>query len=217
MPYASQKSLRFAVAGLSLGALVLVGCSGSAPSFQSAKYVPPIPRTNFLRAGQPAIPTTMARGPGARNAGPMGHGASGAGMAATSRMPIDLPTVMRLASGRNLDVRVVREELREAHFEMVNANWWLLPNIRPSVRFQNIDGNVQGTLGRIWNVDKNNTFAGAGIYVDWEVGESIFEQLAAPIFASFSKAMPFAWKSPSTKSRPRPSRSTAFLMARSSS
>lgn len=175
MPNASQKSLRLAVTGLSLTALVLVGCSSNAPGaagLQSAKYVPPVRQTNFVRAGQAA-----SSDQGATYAG--GRTASGAGMAATSQMPVDLPTVMRLASGRNLDVSLVREELRESHFEMVNANWWLLPNIRPSVRFQDLNGNAQNTPGRILDVDKNNTFAGAGIYVDWEVGDSIFEQLAA--------------------------------------
>ncbi len=113
--------------------------------------------------------------------------ASGVGHADISRKPVDLPTVMRLASGRNLDVQLVREELREAHADMVSAGWWALPTIRPAVRFNWIDGNVQGTSGNIVDVDKRNAFAGAGVYLDWELGDALFEQLAAKQRANASR------------------------------
>jgi len=121
------------------------------------------------------MPTLLA----ATAARPEGDTASGVGRADIGRKPVDLPTVMRLASGRNLDVRLVRQRLHEAHAEMVGAGWWALPTIRPAARFNWVDGNVQATEGAIKDVDKQNAFAGAGVFVDWELGDALFEQLAA--------------------------------------
>lgn len=96
-----------------------------------------------------------------------------------TRMPVDLPTVLRLASGRSYDVRIVREEMRAAHREAAHAGQWLVPSARVGFRYNRIDGNVQSTEGRIVDVDKENTFGGARVRLDWEIGDGIYNALAA--------------------------------------
>jgi len=170
-------AVRLGAVSLILAAGVFLGCSGSGSrtSPRSVAYIPP---TSYTPAGVGA--TYAPGGSNIRYVASAGtRTASGAGYAATSRMPVDLPTVMRLVSGQNLDVSLVRRELREAHAELRYAKQWWLPNVSPTLRYENINGNVQGTLGGIFDVNKTNAFAGAGIYGDWEVGESIFMALAA--------------------------------------
>lgn len=155
-----------------LAALLVVGLGTSGCSSDDG----------YTRPATGAAPYLLADAPPAA-----GRPASGVGEAEGARRPVDLPSVLRLASGRNLDVRLVRERLRQAHAEKVQAGWWALPSVRPGVRFNKVDGSVQGTEGGIVDVDKKNAFAGAGVYVDWELGEAIFEQLAATQRASASR------------------------------
>ncbi|MDA1195296.1 MAG: TolC family protein [Planctomycetota bacterium] len=152
--------------GLALTVGLAAGCSGGGASAPAgAASGPPMP-------SYAALPT--------RSMAPSTYGvASGAGASDPTTQAVDLPTVMRLAAGRNLDVQIVRERLRESHAQMVHAGWWMLPTIRPGVRFNSVDGNVQSTEGAIVDVNKRNAFAGAGVYVDWEIGDALFDQLAA--------------------------------------
>ncbi len=97
----------------------------------------------------------------------------------TGRMPIDLPTAMRLASEGNLNAQYVREKVREAHAHRVQAGQWWLPTIKAGVRFNRIDGEVQGTEGNVVTVHKENLWGGVGIKAHWELGEGKFRELAA--------------------------------------
>ncbi len=150
------------------------GCSGSdAPADRMGMPDRALPATaTYRHAGERSYAARAAR------ANPYA-GASGASAAATSQYPIDLPTVLRLASGQNLDVVFVRQKVREAHAEMQQAGQWIVPVIRPSTRFQRVDGNVQGTQGGVFDVSKNNAFLGGAVYADWELSETIFNQLSA--------------------------------------
>ncbi len=127
------------------------------------------------------IPASLARGGVASQAPAVNDDAPAVGVAqaAEGRMPVDLPTVLKLAVGRNLDVRIVKETAREAHAEMVRAGQWILPTVRLPIRYQHVDGNVQATEGRIVDVTKDNVFLGASVYADWELGDAIYDQLAA--------------------------------------
>ena len=98
---------------------------------------------------------------------------------ASGRMPIDLPTAMRLASNGNLSAQFVREKVREAHAMRVQAGQWWLPTIKAGVRLSRIDGKVQGTEGDVVTVHKENLWGGAGIRAHWEIGEGKFRELAA--------------------------------------
>lgn len=149
-----------------------------APDGTRRRNTPRQTRPRNTRTGGYAAPGSEIRTASARSSR-SSRSASGAGYAATGRMPVDLPTVMRLVSGRNLDVTMVRQELREAHAELRYAKRWWLPNVSPTLRYNDANGNEQNTQGAIFDVNKTNAFGGAGVYGDWEVGESIFTALAA--------------------------------------
>ena len=110
-------------------------------------------------------------------------------------LPVDLPTVVRLASKGNIDVQLWREKVREAHAKAIQAGQWYLPVLRPGIRYERVDGNVQGTEGNIVDVGKENVFVGAGIHAKWELGEGPYQALAARQRTQASRA---AWRAERT-------------------
>ncbi len=102
-----------------------------------------------------------------------------AGPLAGGLLPVDLPTVLRLARAQNLDVQIVREGVRAAHARYAQDRVWFLPTLRVPLRFDRTDGRVQATEGEIVDVDKQSAFAGAALVLDWEPGERAFESLAS--------------------------------------
>ena len=107
--------------------------------------------------------------------------ASKEGDALTQRGPVrvDLPTVLRLARDRSLDVALVRERLAEARGRELSAVQRLFPWVTVGARFVVHDGDTQATEGEFVNVDKQNAFLGVGPALQWEPGEAAFAILAA--------------------------------------
>jgi outer membrane protein TolC len=179
-----------AALGLVFAGLVLGGCSGT--STNKGTGDPMLPATARGSSSMTVTQAAMAATPAgatvaqARRTHPR-SAPYGVGRAEPTVTAVDLPTVLRLATGRNLDVQVVREKLREAHADMVHAGWWALPTIRPNVRFSHVRGNEQNNPGVILDVNKDKAYAGAGVFVDWEIGEALFDQLAAQQRACASK------------------------------
>ena len=134
-------------------------------------------------------PVPGAAGPGSTVCVPADVPRGGGGM------PVDLPTVIRLAAKGNVDVQLVREKVREAHARHLQAGQWYLPVVRPGLRYQRIDGNVQATEGAIVDVGKQNLFAGAGVTMKWELGEGPYQELAAFQRSQASRA---AWRAERT-------------------
>ncbi len=94
-------------------------------------------------------------------------------------LPIDLPTVLRLAGASNLDVAYVREKIHEAYAraEMAEERFW--PTLGPELGFRRHDGLTQATDGAFVDVDKQQAFAGARARLRWDVGEAVFAALGA--------------------------------------
>lgn len=92
---------------------------------------------------------------------------------------IDLPTVMRLAGANSLDVAWVREKVHEAHARRTLATERFLPTVGGTLSYKRHEGETQATDGTFVDVDKQATFGGGQGTLSWQLGEAVYETLAA--------------------------------------
>lgn len=94
-------------------------------------------------------------------------------------LPIDLPTVLRLAGCDNLEVQFACTVLEEAEAHTLQAKMQFLPSLYPQFSNKWHSGRAQNTNGSFINVNKQSTQYGGGAVLDWHLGETIFQTLAA--------------------------------------
>jgi outer membrane protein TolC len=94
-------------------------------------------------------------------------------------LPIDLPTVLRLAGGDALEVRLANERVAEARARTLAADMQFLPSIQPNFVNRWHSGRTQAVNGPFLDVDKQNSQLGVSAYGEWRIGESLFQSLAA--------------------------------------
>lgn len=92
---------------------------------------------------------------------------------------IDLPTALRLAGARNLDVKIARERLAEARGARESALEKFFPSAAPGITYRRHDNLIQNTEGVIEDVHKQNFAPGATITAQADIGDAIFKSLAA--------------------------------------
>jgi outer membrane protein TolC len=93
--------------------------------------------------------------------------------------PIDLPTALRLASARNLDVQIARQRLDQAKANHTSAVEQFFPWITPGAGFNRHEGNIQAVDGTILDVDKQSYTAGVAFTAQVNVGDAIYKSLAS--------------------------------------
>ena len=113
------------------------------------------------------------------------------------KMPIDLPTALRLANAQNLQVALAREQIRQAlaRVEAARALW--LPSIRGGLNYNRHEGSIQQVDGRQFNTSRGAFYSGLGagvygagtpmvpgIYASFHLTDALFEPLAARQFAA---------------------------------
>jgi len=91
--------------------------------------------------------------------------------------PIDLPTTLRLAGARNLDVQLARAMVDEAHANYVSAIEGFLPSLVPSASYLNHTGRDQRVESPLIDVTKHNESEGVYANAQIPVGEAIFHSL----------------------------------------
>lgn len=95
-------------------------------------------------------------------------------------IPIDLPTVLRLAGSDTLDVQFAAERLKEAQAQRLGADMQFLPTITPQFNNRWVFGNVQATTGEFEHVHhKQSTLEGVDASLDERLGENVYAALAA--------------------------------------
>ena len=94
-------------------------------------------------------------------------------------MPIDLKTVLKLAGSSNLDVAEINARYELAVAQQIEAKEWILPTISPGLHLTSFNGFVQTTDGTFLDVDKNSFWAGVNVTADWDLGNSVYNYLAA--------------------------------------
>ena len=98
----------------------------------------------------------------------------------TNALPIDLPTALRLAGARNLDVQIARENLHEAQANRQSAVEHFFPWVAPGIGYHRRDGVAQASpSGQISDANYQSWTPGATAVAQLNLGNSIYTTLAA--------------------------------------
>jgi len=94
--------------------------------------------------------------------------------------PIDLPTALRLAGARNLDVQIARERLAEAQASKQSAVEQFFPWITPGISYHRRDGVAQAVpSGVISDAHFQSYSPGVSLTAQISLGDAIYNSLAA--------------------------------------
>jgi outer membrane protein TolC len=94
--------------------------------------------------------------------------------------PIDLPTALRLAGARNLDVQIARERLNEAQAGRQSAVEQFFPWIAPGITYHRRDGVAQAVpSGVISDAHYQSYSPGVSLTAQIVLGDAIYNSLAA--------------------------------------
>jgi outer membrane protein TolC len=94
--------------------------------------------------------------------------------------PIDLPTVLRLAGARNLDVQIAREGLKEAQANHQTALEQFMPSLTPGLTYHQRDGMAQAVpAGTVSDTHFQSYAPGGTVAAQVVLGDSIYQALAA--------------------------------------
>lgn len=96
-----------------------------------------------------------------------------------AEQPISLPTVLRLAGAKNLDVKLAAERVAEAQAQHEAAWMQWFPYVTPGVAFRRHEGNIQTVDGQIIDADKQSLTLGAAVTMQLEAGETYYKNLIA--------------------------------------
>jgi outer membrane protein TolC len=94
-------------------------------------------------------------------------------------LTIDLPTALRLAGARNLDIQLAREEFAEAHAAEESAIERFFPWLVPGMTYRRHDNLIQNTEGVIEEVHKQSYAPGGTVLAQTDIGDAIFKSLEA--------------------------------------
>ena len=93
--------------------------------------------------------------------------------------PLDLHTLLRLAGTRPLAIEVARAQAQAAAADETRALSRFVPSLRPQLAFFRHQRRLQNTQGAFLDVDKQNTFGGAGLDLQVNVADAWYDHLAA--------------------------------------
>lgn len=105
---------------------------------------------------------------------------------------IDLPTALKLAGARSLDIQIARERLAEARANYEGTLWQFFPWISPGAGYRRHDDLTQDVAGNIVNANKESYTVGPVISAQIDLGDAIFKNLASK---QFVKAADFGLES----------------------
>src|SRR5213596_4166319 len=94
-------------------------------------------------------------------------------------LTIDLPTALRLAGARNIDIQLAREKVAEASAAEESAIERFFPWIAPGVTYRRHDNLIQNTEGLIEEVHKQSYAPGGVVAAQTDIGDAIFKSLEA--------------------------------------
>jgi outer membrane protein TolC len=114
--------------------------------------------------------------------------ATSALLAAQAPSTIDLPTALRLAGAKNLDVEIAREKVNEARAAHDTARARYFPWVAPSLVFRKHDDRVQNVEGRVFDADKKSTAAALAINAQLDLGETYYQNLVAKQIVRLNEA-----------------------------
>src|SRR5438105_2399932 len=100
---------------------------------------------------------------------------------------IDLPTVLRLAGANNINLAIVRQALVQAKAANESATFAMLPWLSAGVGTSSHHGAVQDVNGNVFDADKHADTTAVGVQAQLNLGDAIFQKLAASQLESFAE------------------------------
>jgi outer membrane protein TolC len=94
-------------------------------------------------------------------------------------LTIDLPTTLRLAGARNIDIQLAREKFAEARAAEESAIERFFPWVAPGVTYRRHDNLIQNTEGLIEEVHKQSYAPGGTVAAQTDLGDAVFRSLEA--------------------------------------
>jgi outer membrane protein TolC len=95
------------------------------------------------------------------------------------RLEIDLPTAIRLADERNLDVAIFLARVEAANARLTQARLEAVPSIRVGATEDRHEGTIQETSGNVVDIDRAARFRGVTAGVGIDIADAIFAPLVA--------------------------------------
>lgn len=94
-------------------------------------------------------------------------------------LPINLPTALKLAGARSMDVAIASERIQQASAQHQQAKYAWLPTITMGADYLRHDGRYQEAGGGIINPSRTSFMAGGGVNAIFTPADAIFAPLAA--------------------------------------
>src|SRR6266705_1244484 len=107
------------------------------------------------------------------------HFAPNAFGAESKLLTIDLPSALRLAGARNIDIQLAREKFAEAQAAEESTIERFFPWVAPGVTYRKHDNLIQNTEGLIEEVHKQSYAPGGTLTAQTEIGDATFKSLEA--------------------------------------
>jgi outer membrane protein TolC len=96
-----------------------------------------------------------------------------------NRLEIDLPTAVRLADERNLDVAIFLARIEATNARLTQARLTAVPSIRVGTTEDRHEGTIQETSGNVVDIDRAARFRGATAGLSFDIADAIFRPLVA--------------------------------------
>jgi outer membrane protein TolC len=94
-------------------------------------------------------------------------------------LPINLPTALKLAGARPLDIAAAAARIRLAAAELQRAQVLWLPTVYLGADYFRHDGQLQDVAGNVFGTSKTSVMFGAGPFAVFAISDALFEPLAA--------------------------------------
>jgi len=94
--------------------------------------------------------------------------------AASSAMPIDLPTALRLADASNPMIAFAQARVRQAYAQLEQANVLYLPNITSGFTYLRHDGQIQRAPGEIITTSRSSIAVFGGPSARFDLADALF-------------------------------------------
>lgn len=174
------------VAALRIGCGVSLACvlwtqawAGQSPAVAqapvAAQNAPAVARAPAVAAN---VPDVVPNAPAAQ-ATPAAARRTPTAASDADTLTIDLPSALRLAGARNLDIKLAEQRLAEATASHKMAIESFFPSVSPGIAYRGHDNAIQDVIGDIQDVHKQSYAPGVTIVVQTDVGDAIFKSLAA--------------------------------------
>ncbi len=77
---------------------------------------------------------------------------------------LDLPTILGMIRGENLEINLAQEKIREAYARQLSANVLWLPSLQLGVSYNKHEGTLQASDGQIIDVSRSSLQPGLGVF-----------------------------------------------------